>query len=69
MKCDRDIDYDDYIEDEPELVEGICSECGEICKVITIDEGIGDYEYWGARGTHHDYVQVSDCCHATAEEL
>lgn len=29
-----------------------------------IDEGIGSYEYWGARGTHHDYQLASTCCSA-----
>ena len=57
MKYDRE-NYDpaDYQE------EGICLECGEICTVKTIDEGIGPYEFWGAKGTHHNYVKVSSCC-------
>ena len=31
--------------------------------IIEIDEGIGAYD-WGAKGIHHDYVEVSNCCHA-----
>lgn len=29
---------------------------------ITIDEGIGSYEYWGATGVHEVLVDVSPCC-------
>ena len=40
----------------------ICADCKEECKVVLEDFGIGPYEYWGAKGTHHDYQAVSDCC-------
>lgn len=59
MKYDED--FDDYSE---ELEEGICAECGEECFAKTIDNGIGGYEFWGAKGTHHDYQVVSNCCEA-----
>lgn len=40
---------------------GICSDCGEECHTVRRDLGFGAYEYWGARGTHHDWRQVSPC--------
>lgn len=41
-----------------------CSECGKKCVAVIIDEGIGCYEYWGAKGAHTAYLAVSDCCEA-----
>jgi hypothetical protein len=29
-----------------------------------IDEGIGSYEYWGAKGVDIRLVEVSPCCEA-----
>ena len=29
---------------------------------MTVDEGIGSYEYWGAKGVDIQLVEVSDCC-------
>lgn len=26
--------------------------------------GIGPYEFWGARGVHHDWQMLSPCCEA-----
>ena len=40
----------------------ICSDCGHECDVVLVDHGIGGYEYWGAKGVHHDYAPGSDCC-------
>ena len=57
-----DPDYD-YDYDEPEGTSGICSACGEACTSVMVDEGIGSYEYWGATGTHHEWQEVSPCCH------
>ena len=45
-------------------VEGWCEECGDACSGVLVDQGIGPYEYWGSRGTHHDWVVVSPCCEA-----
>ena len=47
---------------------GICSDCGLECETVTEDQGIGAYEYWGARDVHHDYVEVSPCCGAEVVE-
>lgn len=42
----------------------ICMSCGDECREARVDFGIGPYEYWGDRGVHHDYANVSDCCEA-----
>jgi hypothetical protein len=43
---------------------GICSECGEECTGVAVDEGIGAYEFWGAKGVQHDWRWASPCCEA-----
>ncbi len=70
---DRDYDamcdaQDAAREDAPEAPVGICTECGAEADGVTVDEGIGSYEYWGMRGTHHDYRTVSKCCEADLAE-
>jgi hypothetical protein len=60
---DRDEEHYDP-EDDVEHTHGWCSDCGKECSSTQIDEGIGPYEFWGARGVHHDWVTVSDCCEA-----
>ena len=39
-----------------------CSCCKQECALHITDEGIGDYEYWGAKGTDVQLVLSSDCC-------
>lgn len=52
-----------FIPDPDEDVEiGVCLECGDECRVVWHDEGIGDYECWGQRGCQVDFQQVSECC-------
>jgi hypothetical protein len=41
-----------------------CKGCGEPCRVISVDFGIGAYEYWGAPGYDSRIELVSDCCEA-----
>ena len=41
-----------------------CKGCGDPCNVISVDFGIGPYEYWGATGCHTDIQLVSNCCEA-----
>ncbi len=44
-----------------EEVEFTCEECGEECTPTVEDQGIGDYEFWGAK-CHDSYLAlVSDC--------
>lgn len=40
----------------------LCLCCGKRCALKVTDEGIGDYEYWGAKGTDVQLVLSSDCC-------
>lgn len=49
-------------------IHGICDDCGLECDAILEDQGIGSYEYWGSRGVHHDYRNVSPCCGASVVE-
>lgn len=46
---------------------GICSECKNHSAFKRVDDGIGSYEYWGARGVHHDYHWYSECCEVEPE--
>lgn len=39
-----------------------CNVCGKECEGQWIDEGIGSYEYWGAKYNDVRWVYVSDCC-------
>lgn len=39
-----------------------CSGCGEECHMVTVDFGIGAYEYWGATGWDSQIADVSNCC-------
>ena len=57
-------DWDEYPEDEGEHIDGVCEACGEKCTSVTQDDGIGPFEYWGSKGVHHEYVEVSPCCQA-----
>jgi len=45
-----------------------CGECKEECKVITVDDGIGSYEFWGARGCDVRLRAASDCCEGDVYE-
>ena len=40
----------------------VCKCCGEECRAVLVDFGIGPYEYWGSREFHTDVQRVSDCC-------
>ena len=46
------------------LQEITCTACGQPCTVVTIDNGIGPYEYWGATGFDSQLYDVSNCCEA-----
>lgn len=51
----------------PRIGTGTCFECGKPGSAHIEDFGIGPYEYWGAKGVHHDYQPVSDCCEAEVD--
>lgn len=48
--------------------DDLCSACGQPAVPTKVDFGIGDYEFWGARGVHRDVRTVSDCCEADMME-
>lgn len=39
-----------------------CLDCGQYVDTVTLDDGIGHYEYWGARGVHHAYYEACPKC-------
>jgi hypothetical protein len=47
---------------------GICVSCGREVTPEWVDEGIGPYEFWGDKGTHHDWCCKSPCCGAEVVE-
>lgn len=40
----------------------ICPNCDEKCDGEWIDEGVGEYEYWGAKGNDVQMVFVCEHC-------
>jgi hypothetical protein len=44
--------------------EDYCDNCLQPCKGIVVDNGIGEYEYWGQKGFDSSPEYVSDCCEA-----
>ena len=40
----------------------ICSYCFEPTETVEIEDGIGDYEFWGAKGFHSCIIEGSRCC-------
>jgi hypothetical protein len=40
----------------------VCKCCEKPCEVISVDFGIGAYEYWGATGVDVNIQEVSLCC-------
>lgn len=47
--------------------KGICSACHKEADFSYEDFGIGSYEFWGSKETHHDWQWVSECCEAPVE--
>lgn len=45
-----------------------CKDCGQPCRVVVIDQGIGYFEYGGATGYDEDKVEVSNCHEAEVLE-
>ena len=46
-----------------------CLCCKEECELQVTDEGIGAYEYWGAKGTDVQLVLSSACCQDDFTEI
>jgi hypothetical protein len=57
-------EYDDFEPDPPRHREAWCTDCGQRCSTKWVDNGIGAYEYWGAKGVDRRIEEVSDCCEA-----
>lgn len=66
---DRDeLDYRDHEEHDDDYYcqpTGWCEACGEECRPVIEDHGIGPYEFWGDRGVDRRLVEVSPCCGAS----
>jgi hypothetical protein len=45
----------------------ICTGCDQPCKAKIIDAGIGEYEFWGQKGTDVNKQTVSACCEEAIE--
>ena len=56
----------DPSDNRPYFGRQYCPNCEEEVDLVEEDWGIGKYEFWGAVGTHHDYVL---CCPGCGEEL
>lgn len=59
LTCDDPIRFEP---DHDERPRGYCIACA--CWVTTrrVDEGIGSYEYWGCKGTHHEWRDACPEC-------
>jgi hypothetical protein len=55
-------DWHDEYDPRDDAEKGYCAGCHEWVTGTLVDYGIGDYEYWGCRGTHVDLEWVSPCC-------
>jgi len=49
--------------DDPEALW--CGCCGQRAQGMSLDFGIGAYEYWGAKGYDRNICWVSECCETT----
>lgn len=45
----------------------ICPDCHKECSAHIVDNGIGPYEFWGAKGWDSRTEVESDCCDAYLE--
>jgi endogenous inhibitor of DNA gyrase (YacG/DUF329 family) len=63
-----DDDYREYPDEDASHYEGYCPTCEKNVETITIDEGIGWYEYGGVRGYHKDIQEVCPECWGQVED-
>ena len=54
-------------EEEYDLPQAYCLECGQPCNPKRVDYGVGRIEVHGYMATHHDWQWESDCCEAGVE--
>lgn len=45
-----------------------CGDCGKTCKVKTVNNGLGKYEYWGFNYSNDQLEYESACCSASVFE-
>lgn len=48
-----------------EEFEWVCESCGEECIPTIVDQGIGPFEFWGAKYNDSHPACVSNCCEST----
>jgi len=46
-----------------------CRCCDGEAEIVTVDLGIGHYEYWGAHYKDVDIQDVTDCCWSDWDEV
>lgn len=51
-------------DDDHETITGWCECCSQECEGIEVDNGVGRYEFWGFKGTHHQIDIESLCCNS-----
>lgn len=62
--------YDDYepYDYEPDPIEKqLCTNCEKLVEPYFVDEGIGDYEYWGCEGRDIQLVPYCPQCDCELE--
>ena len=63
MRCfGFDYDAEPDIDHEEDRPLKYCDTCECEVRAVEVDEGIGCYEYCGAKGVHHDWVTVCPEC-------
>jgi len=60
---------EEHFFDGEDPMQGYCANCGKYVTAVKIDCGIGSYEFWGARGVHHDYRPGCPECGEEVNEL
>lgn len=61
----HDCDCDD---DDNLPRRGYCTSCLKECTIKYVDNGIGSYEYWGAKSVDTQIDAESECCGAEVSE-
>lgn len=49
--------------------EFLCTDCKGLCNVVSCDNGIGSYEFWGRIGWDSQPYMGSSCCEAPVTDL
>jgi len=46
-----------------------CPNCKKECQAVQIDDGIGEYEWWGQKCRQQILIWVSECCECEIEDF